>query len=126
MKSSIQIALLLFYVFFNAGLSYSMHFCGDDFQRINVFAEYKTCCESNTPMPGCCEDISNLELPNTDQQLSYLVDFQPLLVYFHSIHIPFELALIPVLGEEKTAFADSSPPIFQSTPLYIFCQVFLI
>lgn len=103
-----------------------MHFCGDDFQRINVFAEYKTCCESNVPMPGCCDDISNLELPNTDQQLSDVLDFQPLSIDFYTIQVPFELAVIPTVGKEKTAFADSSPPIFQSTPIYIFCQVFLI
>lgn len=126
MKSFIKISLLVFYVFFNAGLSYSMHFCGTDFQRINIFAEYKTCCESNTPMPGCCEDISNLELPNTDQQLSELLSLQPLLIDFYSFHVPFELAFIPTLEKEKTAFADSSPPIFHNTPIYIFCQVFLI
>lgn len=126
MKSFVKISLLVFYVFFNAGLSYSMHFCGDDFQRINVFAEYKTCCESNIPMPGCCEDVSNLELPNTDQQLSELLSFQPILVDLFSAQAPLELGFIPTLGEEKTAFADSSPPIFHNTPIYIFCQVFLI
>lgn len=103
-----------------------MHFCGDDFQRINVFAEYKTCCESNTPMPGCCEDVSNLELPNSEQQLSELVSFEAE-VFLIDIQnfLPLQ-AIYTRIDDEKTAFSDSSPPILQSTPIYIFCQVFLI
>jgi hypothetical protein len=113
-------------VFFNAGLGYSMHFCGEDFQRINVFAEYKTCCESNTPMPGCCDDISNLELPNSDQQISDLLDFQALGIDHIVSTLPIQLPATLFAITEKTAFADSSPPILQNTPIYIFCQVFLI
>ncbi|PRY88542.1 HYC_CC_PP family protein [Mongoliibacter ruber] len=126
MKSFIKIALLVFYVFFNAGLSYSMHFCGDDFQRINVFAEYKTCCESNTPMQGCCDDVSNLELPNTEQQLSTVLNFQPF--GFDYVDLAFNTELFKVRNNDKevTTFADSSPPTLQNTPIYIFCQVFLI
>lgn len=127
MKSFAKIALLLFYVFFNAGLSYSMHFCGDDFQRINVFAEYKTCCGSDTPMSGCCDDVSKLELPNSDQQLSDILDFQHQVCELLTFDAAaFELPVIFRTTEEKTASADSSPPIFQNTPIYIFCQVFLI
>ncbi len=103
-----------------------MHYCGDDFKRINVFAEYKTCCESNTPMPGCCDDVSNLELPNTDQQVSDVLNFQPQIVEFLIPVLQFELPSYTLDIVEKTAFADSSPPIFQDTPIYIFCQVFLI
>ncbi|MFC0264850.1 HYC_CC_PP family protein [Fontibacter flavus] len=126
MKSIIKIALLVFYVFFNAGLSYSMHFCGDYFQRINVFAEYKTCCESKTPMPDCCEDVANFELPNTDQQVSDIVDFQPQVFELVTFDTAYELPVFFTATNEKIAFADSSPPIFQNTPIYIFCQVFLI
>lgn len=126
MKSFIKIALLVFYVFFNAGLSYSMHFCGEDFQRINVLSDYKTCCESKTPMPDCCEDVANFELPNTDQQVSDLLNFQPQL--FELLNTPtfFEVPAHFIAEEEKTAYADSSPPILHNTPIYIFCQVFLI
>lgn len=103
-----------------------MHYCGDDFQRINVFSEYKTCCESNTPMQGCCDDISNLELPNTDQQISDLLNFQPQIAEFLFPVLQFELPSFNFEIVEKTAFADSSPPIFHDTAIYIFCQVFLI
>ena len=80
MKSFVKIALLFCYAFFNAGVSYSMHFCDGGFERINLYAESKTCCESEEPMPGCCDDVSNLELPNTDQQVSSLVNFYPQLI----------------------------------------------
>nr|WP_301005366.1 hypothetical protein [Lunatimonas sp.] len=103
-----------------------MHFCESNFERINLFAEAKTCCESNEPMPGCCDDISNLELPNTDQQLSDVVDFQPQTAEFLIPVFQFELLSFTFDILEKTAFADSSPPIFHDTPIYIFCQVFLI
>lgn len=103
-----------------------MHYCGDDFQRINVFSEYKTCCESNTPMPGCCDDVSNLELPNTDQQVSDVLDFQPQVFELLTFNAGYKLPVFFKAIEKKTAFADSSPPIFQDTPIYIFCQVFLI
>jgi hypothetical protein len=103
-----------------------MHYCGDDFQRFNVFSEYKTCCESNTPMPGCCDDVSNLELPNSDQQVSDLLDFHSLSVDLPNQFFYSEYLAIASYSTEKTAFTDSSPPIFQNTPIYIFCQVFLI
>ena len=103
-----------------------MHYCGDDFQRINVFADYKTCCESNVPVPGCCDDISNLELPNTDQQISDLLGFQPQIFELLTFDVQYELPVFFTVIEEKTAFADSSPPILQNTPIYIFYQVFLI
>jgi hypothetical protein len=125
-KSLIKIALLVFYVFFNAGISYSLHFCGNDFKRINLFTEYETCCESSKPMPDCCGDVSNLELPNTDQQLSDVYNIQAmgidlLFVDFHNYLLPFDITLL-----ERIAFANSSPPKLQNTPIYIFYQVFLI
>jgi hypothetical protein len=103
-----------------------MHFCEDDFKRINLFAEAKTCCESKEPMPGCCDDVSNLELPNTDQQISDLLDFQPIIPEFLTPDFQFYLPSLHFITQEKTAFADTSPPIFQRTPKYIFLQVFLI
>ncbi|MCS4436401.1 HYC_CC_PP family protein [Aquiflexum gelatinilyticum] len=126
MKQFIKIALPVFYVFFNAGLSYSMHFCGDDFQLINLYGESKTCCESEESMPGCCDDVSNLELPNSDQQLTEIIYFQPLGFDFVLPTFQFELPERVIGISEKTAFSDSSPPILQHTPIYIFCQVFLI
>jgi hypothetical protein len=40
---------------------------------------------------------------------------------FHNYLLPFDITLL-----ERIAFADSSPPLLQDTPIYIFCQVFLI
>lgn len=77
-------------------------------------------------MPDCCDDVSSLELPNTDQQASDIYDIQAmgidlLVSDFHNYLLPFDITLL-----ERIAFADSSPPLLQDTPIYIFCQVFLI
>lgn len=78
-------------------------------------------------MPGCCDDVSNLELPNSDQQVSDILDFQPQLIDLLTFDAAaYELPINYRTTEEKTASADSSPPIFQNTPIYIFYQVFLI
>ncbi len=127
MKQIIKIALLFFYMFFNAGLSYSMHFCGEDYQRINLYSETKTCCPNEEPMPGCCDDISNFELPNTDQQFVEAVDFQAMnfeIVPHINVFSEFPSGLI--LEQSAFEFADSSPPFLTDTPLYIINQVFLI
>jgi hypothetical protein len=108
-------------------MSYSMHFCGEEFQRINLFAEAKTCCPSQEPMPGCCDDVSNLELPNTDQQISDVLDFQPsafevICPELGNYSVPVsEIALELTLG-----FADSSPPLVLNTPLFLLHCIFLI
>ena len=77
-------------------------------------------------MPGCCDDVSNLELPNTDQQVSDILDFNTLSVDVPNQFFYSDYTIILFDSSEKTAFADSSPPIIQDTPIYIFCQVFLI
>nr|WP_262916514.1 hypothetical protein [Belliella aquatica] len=118
--------MLVFYVFFNAGLSYSMHFCGDDFKRINVLTDYKSCCESSIPMPDCCGDVSSLELPNTDQQISDVYNLQAIGIDLLVSDFQYELLPFDFKLSEIIAFADSSPPILQNTPIYIFYQVFLI
>ncbi|SDZ00422.1 MULTISPECIES: HYC_CC_PP family protein [Rhodonellum] len=125
MKQFIKIALLLLFVFFNAGLSYSMHYCGEDFQLINLYAESKTCCPSEEPMPGCCDDVSNLDLPNTDQQQIDLLDFQTLPI---ASIVPefFEFQIPTSIKEKVLGFSNSSPPYLHKTPIYISIQVFLI
>jgi hypothetical protein len=106
-------------------MSYSMHYCGEEFQRINLFAETKTCCPSEEPMPGCCDDVSNLELPNADQQVSDLLDFQP---------IPFQVicpelgnysVLAPEISQDLTLwFADTSPPSVSKRHFFSFTVFF--
>jgi hypothetical protein len=127
MQQFIKIALLVFYVFFNAGLSYSMHFCGEDFQRINLYGESKTCCPNQDPMPGCCDDVSDLELPNTDQLFADAFDLPEINM---KLALPLKefLSFPPAILIEQSVFiyADSSPPLHNNIPIYISCQVFLI
>ncbi len=103
-----------------------MHFCEGGFERINLYAESKTCCGSEVPMPGCCDDVSSFDLPNTDQQAFHILDFQPLNLdnIVPSSYVAYTSGILEAI--EKTSFADTSPPIIHNTPIYIFCQVFLI
>lgn len=104
-----------------------MHYCGEEFQRINLFAEAESCCPSKEPMPGCCDDVSNLELPNADQQISDLLDFQPLA--FEVICPEMGNHSAPALDIEQDltlGFADSSPPSVLNTPLFLLHCIFLI
>lgn len=77
-------------------------------------------------MPGCCDDISSLELPNTDQQISDLLDFKAFIFDFNISVLPSLLPSAIPFVVEKTDFTDSSPPLLQKTAIYIFFQVFLI
>lgn len=77
-------------------------------------------------MPGCCDDISSLELPNTDQQISDLLDFKAFIFDFNISVLPSLLPSTIPFVVEKTDFTDSSPPLLQKTAIYIFYQVFLI
>jgi hypothetical protein len=122
----LKIALLFIYVFFNAGLSYSFHYCGDVLQQVNLFGDYKTCCESTVPVKGCCDDINNLDFPNSDQQVSEVLDFQVL---------DFSLiALLPAVPEQKIVafqfsaplFVNNSPPERYKVPIYLFDRAILI
>lgn len=127
MKRIIQISLIFIYVFFNAGMSYSLHFCGEEIKRINFFAEYKTCCESNVPMPGCCDDVFHLDLPNSDQQLTNHVDFEAIQFDIPSIIPSYQNHnAIALTEQEVLLYSDTSPPILKTLPLHIFYQVFLI
>jgi hypothetical protein len=102
-----------------------MHFCGEDFQLINLYGESKTCCPNEDPMPGCCDDVSNLDLPNTDQQPIDLLDFQTLSIDT-IVSDFFEFQILTSISEKVLGFSNSSPPFLHKTPIYISIQVFLI
>ena len=127
MKQLVRISLLLFYVFFNAGMSYSLHFCGQEYKRINFYGEAKTCCESTTPMPGCCDDVSHLELPNTDQKQVEAFGLNNTLAALALFPVTNWEYSIPALDSENVDFfADSSPPFVRKQPLYLQHNIFLI
>lgn len=127
MRQLLKISLLFFYLLFNAGISYSLHYCGEDFQRINLFADAKTCCPSHEPMSGCCDDVSNLELPNTDQQISDVLDFEPMAIDAICPEFGnYAIAVSKIAQELTFGFADSSPPSILNTPLFLLHCIFLI
>ena len=77
-------------------------------------------------MQGCCDDVSNLEFPNSDQRLSEILDFEFQVFELPTVDAEWELPVFSIALGDKTSFADSSYQKLQNTPIYIFCQEFLI
>ncbi|MDN3670191.1 hypothetical protein QWY93_12735 [Echinicola jeungdonensis] len=128
MRRLLQISLLLIYLMLNAGLSYSLHFCGEDFARINLFGEDKTCCPEGEEKPGCCDDISHIDLQNGDENPTSIPHYQflkaeiapvPKLLFDILDCLSQNLELKPLLYQE-----DNAPP--EENSLHIRHQVFLI
>ncbi|WP_157972090.1 hypothetical protein [Pleomorphovibrio marinus] len=122
-----KIALLVCYLCFNAGLSYSMHFCEGDFKHFNFFASSEGCCPGETEMPDCCEDVSHLEVPNGEEfqpnqvclSLSDLT-FHPSILFEKNIQLNWSIA-------EKLGFSVHAPPLIPTqTSLFLIHQVWLI
>ncbi len=128
MKRLLQISLFLIYLLFNAGISYSMHYCGDDLALINLFGEDKTCCPEGEEMPGCCDDVSHLDLQNNEENPTSILHFQ----FLKAEIAPVPKLLFDILDclshhlEAKPAFylEDIAPP--EENSLHILIQVFLI
>jgi hypothetical protein len=74
MRQLIKISLFFIYLFLNAGMSYSLHFCSEKLQAINFYAEQKKCCAASEENSDCCEDIFSLD--NTEQTTAALADIQ--------------------------------------------------
>lgn len=121
-----KIMLILIYLCFNAGLSYSMHFCEGVLQHFNFFAESETCCPEQGTMPDCCEDLSHLDIPNGEE-------FQPAILIFPDadsdqlltpFNFKYELT-ITIVASYKLGYAANAPPS-QKSPLFLLNQVFLV
>ena len=127
MRQLLKISLLLIYVLSSAGLSYSMHFCGDELKDINWAAESTSCCAAEDGEEDCCEDVLSSEIHASDHQSKQLLDFQ--FDRFQPQAIPASVySLAPLYQQEHyERFANydrqhPSPPF----PLYLKNQVFLI
>lgn len=76
MRQLIKISLFFIYLFFNAGMSYSLHFCSEKLEAINFYAEEKKCCSATEEDTDCCEDVFSLDQNNTEQTTAGLADIQ--------------------------------------------------
>ncbi|WP_200976267.1 hypothetical protein [Echinicola sp. 20G] len=128
MRKLIQISLLIIYLCFNAGLSYSMHYCGDTLERINLFAEEKTCCENEKEMPGCCDDVPKTDLQNTDQSNAKPLGFD----FFNITALPVPHLLSEILvcisqqGYQLPTTFVPDKVLSSTIPIHIQFQRFLI
>src|SRR5690554_8077158 len=99
MRQLLKISLLLIYVFFNAGLSYSMHYCGQELKDINWLTETTPCCPAEEGEEDCCEDVFYSEIHSSDQQSKQLSDFQ--FEKFHSQAVPAPFHSLAHLHHEE-------------------------
>ena len=127
MRQLLKISLLLIYVFFNAGLSYSLHYCGEELKDINWLAESTPCCPAEEGEEDCCEDVFYSEYHSSDQQSKQFLNFQfgklqaqAIPASFATVHPTYSndhVKGLPYFYQQYPA-----PPF----PLYIKNQVFLI
>jgi hypothetical protein len=76
MRQLIKISLFFIYLFLNAGMSYSLHFCSEKLEAINFYAEEKKCCSATEEEEDCCEDVFSVDQANTEQTAAGLADVQ--------------------------------------------------
>ncbi len=121
-----KIVLLGFYLCFNAGFSYSMHFCEGVLQHFNFFAESETCCPGQGTMPDCCEDVSQFDIPNGEELQSSILTFSAtdteLVFQVYPVGLHNAIAFI---ASHKLGYAANAPPSPKS-PLFLLNQVFLV
>ncbi len=105
-----------------------MHYCGEQLEAINFFAEEKTCCAEGEEMPGCCDDVPKTELQNAEQNTSKTVNVQ----FITAVLLPYPHLLADIIEcmswykeEQAIAFPlDDAPP--SGLPIYIVNEIFLI
>jgi len=128
MRQLLKISLFFIYLFLNAGMSYSLHYCSEKLEAINFYTENKKCCAATEENNDCCEDVFSLDQQNSEQTQSPIVDFQ-----FQKSDINFALTAFSALlnsllfssdTESKLSLPDQlySPQL----PLHIKNQTFLI
>lgn len=118
--------MLFAYLFFNAGISYSMHFCGDKLTSSRMFAAKKGCICSSDEKPApfdCCKDVE-VESGKDDQQVAtlYKINLEKVLL----TEINFIFIEWKKLYEEsfaKNLMGEHSPPPYK-VPIFIFNQIF--
>ncbi|WP_186756404.1 HYC_CC_PP family protein [Echinicola salinicaeni] len=128
MRKLFQISLLIIYLCFNAGLSYSMHYCGEQLEAINFFAEEIKCCPEEDEMPGCCDDVPKTALQNAEQNTSKTVNVQ----FISAVILPYPHLLADIIEciswtkevESINFPLDEAPP--NDLPIYIENEIFLI
>lgn len=128
MRQLSKISLFLIYLFLNAGISYSLHFCSEKLEAINFYAETKKCCSATEEDNDCCEDVFSLDQQNNEQTPTTLADIQ-----FQKADIKLALADFSALLVALSVNLDTdymlSPPeqlYFPRTPIHIQNQTFLI
>jgi len=128
MRQLIKISLFFIYLFFNAGMSYSLHFCSEKLEAINFYAEPKKCCSATEENTDCCEDVFSLDQANTEQTTASLADIQFQKADFKIGIMEFSALLSALTFSDDSDYnlSDKEQSYFPDLPIFIKYQTFLI
>ncbi|HSJ66307.1 MAG TPA: hypothetical protein VK921_01475 [Anditalea sp.] len=128
MRQLIKISLFFIYLFLNAGMSYSLHFCSEKLEAINFYAEEKKCCSATEEDSDCCEDVFSLDQANTEQTASGLADIQFQKADFKVGLMEFSALLHSLTFSINHEYysSDTELSYYQNLPIFIKHQTFLI
>ncbi len=118
----------MIYLLFNAGMSYSMHYCSERLESISLYAEEKKCCSESDEDMECCVDVLHHEIQQADQNLLALADYQFQKADFSSAFIAFVAMLHKLTFSLDWEEAIPEPQLltYKTTPIHIQNQSFLI
>jgi hypothetical protein len=128
MRQLFKISFLLIYLLFNAGMSYSLHYCSEKLQAISLHVEENKCCSESDEEMECCVDVTHHERQQADQNLLALADYQFQKADFSSAFIAFVAMLhkLTFTIEQEESFPKELVHIYNTTPIHIQNQSFLI
>jgi len=128
MRQLIKISFLMIYLLFNAGMSYSMHYCSDQLEAISLYAAATKCCSESDEDMECCEDVVHHERQQADQTLLALADYQFQKADISSAFVAF-VAMLQKLTfslDQEEFIPDPQLHTYSTTPIHIKNQSFLI
>ena len=118
------IFMLFTYLLFNAGISISMHYCGNTLTSTEFFATNKGCiCSTPEEEPhSCCKDVQ-VESSKDDQKSVTLYKLAIEKVVIAEVKF-FVAEFIKLYEAEANLSSTYHSPPFYKVPLFIFNQIF--
>jgi hypothetical protein len=129
LRQTLNILVLFCYLLFNAGMAYSLHYCGSELVSAALYAneEAKCVCGGSKAdsSKSCCNDVS-VESADSEQKVPACASFsfsKTLLYQF-----PYIIEVVQKFFSQFRSinFPEELPPPKLKVPTYILIQVFRI
>lgn len=126
MKRILTIPLLIVYIIAVSGVMIQLHYCGQELESWNLFAENDgcmdgACSDDNKANDGCCKDEVVIAKVNQEQNIAHQLvlkfmtaDYTPALPSFM---LPQAVTLH--IQQATVSYSSNAPPgLWQNIPLY--------